>query len=395
MPAQFLSVPFYAARRRQRKGAIAVLAAFLLAVMLAFCALAVDVGYLCLARTEAQRSADAAALAAAWQLVNDYSATDHVTVLHYASRLKAVAYVASNPVASVRPKIDTNSSNSEKGDVVLGRLEDPADVTESFSFADQTRYNAVQVRVRRDAAHGGGANLFFARVFGIGSADIVAEATAMFPDKVRGFRITKENGTCSLLPFAVDESTWQDWRDGVGGDNYAYSPKTESVVGGIDGVREFDLFAAGNSPSGSIAPGNFGTVDIGNMNNGLGDLARQIREGPSAQDLAWHGGELALSETTGTTTLNGDPGISAAMKDALQDAVGEARSIMLYREIAGGGGTAEFVIVGFVGVRIVDFSMTGDPKRIIVQPTATVDDSAIIGSGGNGYYVGKPVRLVR
>ena len=37
---------------------------------------------------------------------------------------------------------------------------------------------------------------------------------------------------------------------------------------------------------------DLGTVDIGNPNNAAPELWRQIREGPSAEDLAYHDGEM-------------------------------------------------------------------------------------------------------
>ena len=47
-----------------RRAAIVVLAAFLMIPLCCFVAFAVDVGYLCVVRTELQRGADSAALAA-------------------------------------------------------------------------------------------------------------------------------------------------------------------------------------------------------------------------------------------------------------------------------------------------------------------------------------------
>ena len=50
---------------KDRRGAIAVLAALLCVILLGMIAFAVDIGYLALGRTQLQASADAAALAAA------------------------------------------------------------------------------------------------------------------------------------------------------------------------------------------------------------------------------------------------------------------------------------------------------------------------------------------
>ena len=54
-----------------RRGAVVVLAAFLLVVVFGVMAFVVDIGYLQNTRTELQRSADSAALAAAWELWDD------------------------------------------------------------------------------------------------------------------------------------------------------------------------------------------------------------------------------------------------------------------------------------------------------------------------------------
>jgi hypothetical protein len=152
----------------------------------------------------------------------------------------------------------------------------------------------------------------------------------------------------------------------------------------------------GNTPH--IVPGNFGTVDIGPQNNSAADLRRQIRNGITLSDLASHGGELRLDSLTNKLRLNGDPGLTASIKDAVGDIVGQARSILLYRDVLGQGSNAEFTIVGFAGIRIVDFSLTSNNKHITVQPGLVIDRTAIVDSGNNSttsYFVGAPARLVR
>ena len=58
---------FFTGRRRQ-SGAAAILVAFLMIVFLGIAALALDIGYLYVVRTELQNAADAAALAGAGRL---------------------------------------------------------------------------------------------------------------------------------------------------------------------------------------------------------------------------------------------------------------------------------------------------------------------------------------
>ena len=62
--------------RSRRKGAIAVLAAIFMVVMLGMVAFSVDVGYIAKTQAELQRACDAAALAAAGALVNGNGCRD-------------------------------------------------------------------------------------------------------------------------------------------------------------------------------------------------------------------------------------------------------------------------------------------------------------------------------
>lgn len=60
---------------RRKKGSILVLTAILMILMFAFLAFAVDLGYLAMARTQLQRTADSAAIAAAGSLLDAEIAT--------------------------------------------------------------------------------------------------------------------------------------------------------------------------------------------------------------------------------------------------------------------------------------------------------------------------------
>ena len=148
--------------------------------------------------------------------------------------------------------------------------------------------------------------------------------------------------------------------------------------------------------SGSTGAGNFGTVDIGNNNNSVPDLRRQIRYGPNADDLAPYGGKLELDPQTETIELNGDTGVSAGIKDAIADVVGKPKTIMLYDKITGNGNNTYYRIVGFVGITILDFDFTGSDKYVKIQPSYVSDGTVITGqSVGENYYVSGPVKLAR
>src|SRR5258708_1532490 len=98
-------------RRRDRKGAIAVMACFFMVGLLGLVAFAIDLGYLANSQVELQRSADSAALAAAAELV--YSGTPgtpvNLTANIQSARSVAVSYAASNSVCNAAPVVNPNN----------------------------------------------------------------------------------------------------------------------------------------------------------------------------------------------------------------------------------------------------------------------------------------------
>ena len=204
------------------------------------------------------------------------------------------------------------------------------------------------------------------------------------------------------MPFVVKLEDWQDFLASGSDDQWSYDADTRTVSAGADGIPELRIFPEhekknnGKNKGTGITPGNFGTVDIGHPGNGAPDLWRQIREGPSAADLDYIGGSLELDPVTGTLELNGDTGMTCSMRQALADIVGMPRTILLYNNVVGQGNNTWFTICGFAGVRVVDFSLTGQDKYLLVQPAMVVDGTAIQGDdSGSSYYIGQPVHLVR
>jgi Flp pilus assembly protein TadG len=375
--------------RLQRRGAVVVLACLIMVVMLAFIAFSVDVGYICMARNQLQNSADSAAMAGAWSLLDERRllGTGYVNQVDTEARAAAAQYAGLNAVCHAPPSVDQNAANSSSGEIVLGHLGSSGELDTAVSPAN---YNAVQVTVLRNQQRNGPLNLFFGRVLGLPASSAQATATAVFRDGINGFRATDTTGNTSLLPFALDIKAWQDLLNGGGTDQWSYNLGTEQVSSGADGVHELKLFPD-KTTGGGIVPGNFGTVDIGYSGNSSADLKRQIREGVSASDLAYHGGELKAP-----VSLNGDTGVGVDISAPLGDIVGQARTIPLYDTVAGSGNTGQYHIVAFAGIRIVDYRLTGSNKYILIQPAVVVDDSALDGGGpSSSYSVYQPVILAR
>ncbi|HUU98422.1 MAG TPA: pilus assembly protein TadG-related protein [Phycisphaerae bacterium] len=376
-------------QRHLRRGATIVYVTIFVSAMFGFLALSVDMGRLYVAKAELQRAADAAAHAAAWQLLNEdrlkpYALEDILD----AARRQAADMAAANDVLNAAPIVDSLQ------DVVIGRLNDLSDLEEPMSFGDEERWNAVRVTVQRSTERGGSILLYFAPILGFSEKDLGAQATAAFEDGIDGFEVTDQTGNAPLLPYALKNESWQDLM-GSPFDNYTYDPDTGEVSDGPDGLPEINVFPGGTDDW-QVAPGNFGTVDIGGDDNSASDLGRQISEGISAEDLAYHGGKLELGED-GYVDLNGDTGISAGVKDELEEIMGQPRVIPLFSDVWDPGNNATFRIVGWGGIRIMHVRLTGaeDKRQVIVQPALIVHDTAIGGDSGSSYYVYRPVQLVR
>jgi hypothetical protein len=371
----------------RRRGNIVVLTAVFLTAVLALVALSVDVGYLYSVRTELQRTADAAAIAAAWELFDKDGKPGAETAGTLASRAqsKATQFAALNPVARQEPALASD-------DVVVGYMANPSNPSDPLLPTPPGLLpNAVQVRVQRTSQQNGTVPLFFARALGLAESSLQAQATAALVSNLVGFRAPPDGSNLNILPFALDEGTWNSL-EASGSDNWSYNPATRTVSAGSDGIKEVNLY-----PQGTGMPGNRGTVDIGSSNNSTADIARQIVEGIRPSDLAYHGGELRFGED-GVLHLNGDTGISAGVKDELASIIGQPRIIPIFRTVVGPGNNADYSIVKFVGVRIMEVKLTGSmsSKRVIVQPCRVLAKGGIYQPGTTGsQYVYSPVWLVR
>src|SRR3954466_16161609 len=106
----------YSKLHHDRRGNVLVLTAALMIVVFSMMAFAIDLGFLEVAKTELQRSADASAVAAAWELVrSEASSSTDMTTQISSARAKATQFAAANPVLTLSPIVDGNISNSSGG----------------------------------------------------------------------------------------------------------------------------------------------------------------------------------------------------------------------------------------------------------------------------------------
>lgn len=372
---------------RDRRGSVTVLMALAIVGILAFAAFAIDVGYLLMARSQIQNSADAAAMAAAWSLLDERRLQDNgMYEVEWDARTAAYKYANGNKVAGDSPSINLNLDNSSDGDVQFGKLTpDHHGNLTSASVMDVNvtpdEFNAVRVLVQRTASTNGEVSLFFGRIFGRNTSAVQAEATAVFRDGLTGFKSKSHVPFTSLLPFTMKITDWQALEAGAGTDDFDVDSGNDTVSSGGDGVAEGKMFPERNQ-GGGITPGNFGTIDIGHNNNSTADLVRQITEGVSSSDLA----AMPDGKLDAGMTLDGETGLSIGIKEAVASIIGQERTIPLYDTVEGTGDTAGFHIVGFAGIRIVDVQLTGKNIYIQIQPAVVVDDSAYSDGGDTDTY---------
>ncbi len=149
--------------KHSRRGNIVVLAAILLVLVFAMVAFAVDIGYICHADAELQRTADACALTAVQHLPDQSAAS------------LAAQKIATWNKGTVGPDIKTS-------DIEFGTWD-----RDTATFTSTTvRPNAVRVAIERSSRRGNPLSLFFANIMGISEANVTAAAIAMYDNSLCG-----------------------------------------------------------------------------------------------------------------------------------------------------------------------------------------------------------------
>jgi Flp pilus assembly protein TadG len=390
----FRSSPYTERRSgtRKRRGTISILAALMSIVLLGMVAFSVDVGYVLSSKEELQRTADSAALAACWEYAQQLADGADYQSAMTAGRTTASYYALQNEVGNQGPTLNVNTSNSPGGDVVFGYINDLYDSNAQLDTNATSNFNAVHIAVRRNGSLNGQIPYFFARVFGLTGQDLSADALAGVIRDVSGFQTPHSGGNLDILPFALDVETYNKLVNGCSSDEWKWDAVDEEIEAGTDGRVEVNLY-----PQGTGSPGNRGTVDIGGANNSTNDIARQIVYGISPADMAALGKELKFDEN-GELFLNGDTGISAGVKDELASIKGQPRIIPIFEEVNGPGNNAEYTIIKWLGIRIMDVKLTGpyNKKHVTIQVAPIVSAGVIQSTTtGTSTSVYSPVVLLK
>ena len=66
--------------------------------------------------------------------------------------------------------------------------------------------------------------------------------------------------------------------------------------------------------------------------------------------------------------INGNPGIKAGLKDAMEEKLGQVVGFFLHNNVVEGGSNAVFTVVDMRFGRVMDVDLTGNDKAIMIQP---------------------------
>ncbi|WP_437185961.1 pilus assembly protein TadG-related protein [Planctomicrobium sp. SH668] len=217
-------------KNSENRGVVLPIAALCLTMLLGFAGMAIDLGYLCKSRAEAQNCADAAALAAAAEL---YPNPLPQTALKLPLGLQLPIYQPYRPRFQLDPAIAASKRIGQANACGNNQTIEVLDSDVSFFIYDRgilvgppptlplvdgllqilhlqtkshTFVNSCRVTVRKDALANSPLNLMFAPFLGCSTQTFQCSASAAVH---RGYAIGAGD---KLLPFAMDITIWNALR---------------------------------------------------------------------------------------------------------------------------------------------------------------------------------------
>ena len=191
---------------KERRGAVVIIVALIMVVLLGFAALAVDTGYFFATKNELQNIADATALAAAGKLGNQY--------LHELPYNENAIKAAAVDIGAKNQAGGTAGIEIRNNDVEIGRWKDPdlnpngfAPISNGTYLSETTLMpDAVRVTARRDGLANSPVSTFFGGIFGVNAVNVSADATAALGAPLE----MKPGIPVGISKYWFDESNWPE-----------------------------------------------------------------------------------------------------------------------------------------------------------------------------------------
>lgn len=349
----------------RRRGAVVVVTAVLMVVLLGFAALAIDLGHLYVVKTELQSTADAAALAGVMAIASDDQLESNEAAAYQDMTANAAAWAGQVAALNVANK---TSPVLDSSDIVLGLFDfDQPSAPLSLNGS----VNAVQVTVRfTGESDNGPVDHWFAPVLGRANSDVEATAIAAFDDRFSGYAPTQAG---PLIPYTI---YLHEFNDQIvnGPDNYGYDPDLDAIESFPDGIPEINVFPY--QSGGGDGAGNFGLLYVGAPNQGVPTLSTQIENGITPAELEAEVGvpQLTFYDEEGAPVaylIAGNPGMKNGVEPSVEARVGDVVGVFIHSQLVGQGANATYTIVKIAFGRCMGAQLTGNPDNrfISIQPT--------------------------
>jgi hypothetical protein len=367
---------------RRQGAAHALLIAILAAAGLTLTAVAVDGIALHLAQVEMRVATDAAALAAAYALVDDRTLIGGPAALSSVlqdARGEATAYALANAVAGPEPTdgdpIDVEFTTIEPESTSPARAWDeiptvvpPPDLVRVMGYRTSARTRPVRLAATA--------------LVWPGIADMVQQSTAIVDRRVIGFRPSPDR-PIPIVPLGIlsdptgrEPASWEAQVAARALDDFSYDRAGGRFVESQgDGLSEVWLRIGVNTR----------VLAFGSRS----DPARQVSTGLTVQDVAEQGGTLIVGPGGCLVDSWGDPARQDSVPVGLQAALGylahgaEPRIWPLFRRQA--GDPRRVMLTGFVAARIVRVSTDSKGRMVVlIQPAALATLTAVVADEAGG-----------
>ena len=353
------------------------------ALVVAICllALVLDKLWLDAARTELCTSAEAAALAAARELVHEdlLSEEDDPADRIQSARRRAAEAAWKNSVAGRPVELDS----SPGGDIRFGRLVVDPDSGVTRFLQAEVNPRTARVTASRQRSRGNPIALWFRGITGHAEGDAVYRAEASVNNQILGVK-PFAGVSVPALPLAILEcdltgNRTDTWEAQIihrqGQDAYRFNEETGQVEPGQDGIPEIHLHSKKDEESATEA--NLQLIDL---NTGLrtGPLLEQFETGWTAKCLKECGGELVFH--SGSVWLTSLAALDEDHADGLKRLIGKPRICLLYADLepAGKGGYGKLRVVNLIAARIMAVDCIDGRHVIVLQPTVLTTRTAVL-----------------
>jgi hypothetical protein len=206
-------------RAKRQQGSVIIIFAICLFLLIGFAALAIDIGYLHTTRSELQNVADAAALAGARYLGDEYAKLAFSEMGSHIFSFNEV-YAIVKEVAE-QNKAANKSISIHADDVWIGLWDPEESVDDIYEYTLQGP-DAVRVIARCDGTANGPISTFLARIFGVNTMNVRSEKAVA---ALSGPSFVQEGEL--ETPFGLSHKVFPD----ECGEIIQFSPTTESCAG--------------------------------------------------------------------------------------------------------------------------------------------------------------------